>query len=65
MKALFVITLAVALLWLGRHAVADVLRRARGEPPPPQPAVRPISVIAVALLAGYGLYWLWYLFTRI
>lgn len=64
MKYLVVLALLLFAAWLIKNKIQQRVRRARGEPPAPQPAVRPITIISTTILVIYGGYLLWYLITQ-
>ncbi len=61
MKYLVIPALLLLVLWLVKRKITNRIRRARGEEIPPEPAIRPITVISGAILVIYGGYMLWYL----
>ncbi|MCG5536537.1 hypothetical protein [Ectothiorhodospira mobilis] len=63
-KFLTLLLLLLFAWWRFRRWWRLRLARARGEPPPPESGIRPITLLSLTLLGGYGGFLLWHLFAR-
>lgn len=64
MKYLVIPALLFLAFWLIKRKVILRIRRARGEEIPPEPSIRPITIISGTIIVIYGSYMLWYLLSQ-
>lgn len=64
MKYLVIPALLLLAFWLIKRKVMLRIRRARGEEIPPEPGIRPITIISGTIIVIYGSYMLWYLLSQ-